>query len=48
MADDQGQVLIPITVARGPVFIKAVDMYSLAYDIIDFINDHNLATTLMT
>ena len=44
MSDHQGLISIPATVTRGPVFVNAVILYSLAYDIVDVMDDDNLAT----
>mgnify|MGYP006186246423 CR=1 FL=1 len=46
MLDHQGQISIPATVARGPVFVSAVVSYSLAYDAADVMDNDNLATAL--
>ena len=46
MLDHQGQISIPVTVARGPVFVSAVVFYSLAYDAADVMDSDNLATAL--
>ena len=40
------QIILPVTVARGPVFISAVISYSLTYDAVDVTDDDNLATAL--
>ena len=44
--DHQGQISIPATGARGPVFASAVVSYSLAYDTADVMDNDNLATAL--
>ena len=46
MLDHQGQISIPTTVARGPVFVSAVVLYSLAYNAADVMDNDNLATAL--
>ena len=46
MLDHQGQISIPTTAARGPVFVSTVVSYSLAYDAADVIDNDNLATAL--
>ena len=46
MLDHRGQISIPATAARGPVFASAVVSYSLAYDAADFVDNDNLATEL--
>ena len=46
MLDHQGKISIPVTVVRGPVFVSAVIMHSLAYDAADVRDDDNLATML--
>ena len=46
MLDHQGQISIPATAARGPVFVSAVVSYSLAYDATDVMDNDNLATAL--
>ena len=46
MQDHQDQNKIPVTVARGPVYVSPVISYSLTYDAIDDIDKNNLATTL--
>ena len=46
MLDHFGQHSIPTTVARGPVFISAVNSYLLAYDATDVTDDDYLATAL--
>ena len=46
MLDHQGQISIPATVARRPVFVSTVDSYSLAYDATDVIDSDNLVTAL--
>ena len=47
MLDHQGQISIPAIMARGPVFVSAVILYSLAYDVTDVMDDDNLATALL-
>ena len=46
MLNNQGQISILATVARGPVHISAVVSCSLAYDAADVIDNDNLATAL--
>ena len=46
MLDHQGQISIPATAARGPVFVSAVVSYSLAYDATDVMDNDNLAPAL--
>ena len=44
MTNHQGQISIPAIVARGPVFVSTVVLYSLVYDAADVIDNDNLAT----
>ena len=46
MLDHQGQISIPTTATRGPVFISTVVSYSLAYDAADVMDNDNLAIAL--
>ena len=46
MLDHQGQISIPTTAARGPIYVIAVVSFSLAYDAADVIDNDNLATAL--
>ena len=46
MLDHQGQINIPITAARGPVYVSAVIPYSLAYEAADIMDSDNLSTAL--
>ena len=46
MLDHQGQISIPTTVKRGPVFVSTIVSYSLAYDAADVMDNDNLATAL--
>ena len=46
MLDHQGQISIPATAARGPIYVSTVISYSLAYDATDVMDDDNLATAL--
>ena len=46
MLDHQGQLSIPATAARGPVYVSTVSLYSLAHDAIDVMDNDNLATAL--
>ena len=46
MLNHQGQISIPATMARGPVFVSTVVSYSLAYDTADVMDNDNLATAL--
>ena len=46
MSDHQGQMIIHASVTRGPAFIIAIILYSIAYDAIDVIPDYNLATII--
>ena len=46
MLDHQGQISIPATAAREPVFVNTVVSYSLAYDAADVVDNDNLATEL--
>ena len=39
--DHQGQINIPATGARGPVLVSTVDLYSLAYDANDVMDNGN-------
>ena len=45
MLDYQGRISIPATVSRGPVYVSAVILYSLAYNATDVIDNNYLATT---
>ena len=44
--DHQGQISIPYTAARGPVFVSTVISYSLAYDAADVMDNDNLVMSL--
>ena len=46
MLDHQCWISIPTTVAREPVFVSAVVLYSLAYNATDVMENDNLVTTL--
>ena len=46
MHDHQGQINIPATAARGPVFVSTVVSYSLAYNADDVMDNDNLVTSL--
>ena len=46
MLNHQGQISIPATAARGPVFVSAVVSYSLAYNAAVAMDNDNLATAL--
>ena len=46
MLDHQGLISIPVTAARGPVYVSAVISYSLAYDTADVMDDDKLETAL--
>ena len=46
MLDYQGQISIPATATRGPVYVSTVISYSLAYDATDVMDNDNHATTL--
>ena len=46
MLDHQGQISIPTTVKRGPVFVSTIVSYSLAYDAADVMDNDNFATAL--
>ena len=48
MIDHQGQIDIPATMARGPVFVSAVVSYSLASDASDVMDNDNLVTALVS
>ena len=48
MLDHQGQIIIPATVAREPVYVSAVISYSLAFDAADVMDNDNLETALST
>ena len=41
MLDHQGQISIPATETRGPVFVSAVVSYSLAYTATDVMDNDN-------
>ena len=44
MLDCLGQIILPTTMAREPVYISTVISYSLAYDVADVMDHDNLAT----
>ena len=46
MLDHQGQISIPATSARRPVFVSAVVSYSLTHDATDIMDNDNLVTVL--
>ena len=46
MLDHCGQISIPATAARGPVFVSTVVSYSLAYNATDVVDNQNLTTAL--
>ena len=46
MLDHQGQISIPTTVARGPVYVITVVLYSLAYDAADVMDNNNFVTAM--
>ena len=46
MLDHQGQISIPTTEARGPVYVSTVVSYSLTYDATDIMDNDNLAAAL--
>ena len=46
MLDHWGQIGIPATVARGPVYVSKVILYSRAYDAADVIDNDNFETAL--
>ena len=46
MLKHQGQISIPATVARGPVYVSKVISYSLAYDATDAMCNDNLVIAL--
>ena len=46
MFDHQDQSIIPTTVAREPMYVSTVVLYSLAYDAADIIDNANHATEL--
>ena len=46
MLDHQGQISIPTTVARGPVYVSTVVLYSLAYDAADVMDNNNVVTAM--
>ena len=46
MLDHQCQISIHATVAREPVYVSVVILYSLAYDAADVMDYDNLATAL--
>ena len=43
MLEHQGQISIPTTATRGPVFVSTVVAYSLAYDAAGVMYNDNLA-----
>ena len=46
MLDHSGQISIPVTTARGPVFVSAVVSYSLTYNAADVMDNDNLVSAL--
>ena len=46
--DHQGQISIPATVTRGPVFVNAIVSYSLVYDAADVMDNNNLQLHMNT
>ena len=44
--DHQGQLSIPATATRGPVFVNTVVSYSLAYDSVDVMDNDSLKNAL--
>ena len=46
MLDHLDQISIPATVARGPVHVNAVILYSLVYDAADVMDNDNIVTAL--
>ena len=46
MLDHWGQIGIPATVARGPVYVSKVISYSVAYDAADVMDNDNFETAL--
>ena len=46
MLDHQGQISILVTATRGPVFVSAIVLYSLAYNATDVMDNVNLVTVL--
>ena len=46
MLDYQGQISIPATVARGPVYVGAVILSSTTYDATDVMDNDICATAL--
>ena len=48
MLDHQGQISIPASAAKGPVYDSTVISYSLAYNAANVMDNNNLATILST
>ena len=46
MADHQGQIFLFAMMLRGSILISAIIFYSLAYAILDIMDDDNFATAL--
>ena len=46
MLDHQGQIIIPATAARRPVYVSTIISYLLAYDAADVMDNYNVATAL--
>ena len=46
MANHQGEIIPPVTMAMGPVFVSVIILYSFACDAIDVMDDDNLVTSL--
>ena len=47
MLDHLGQISIPVTAERGPLYISAVISYSLVQDAADVVDNDNLLTALL-
>ena len=47
MLDHQGQINVPVIVAKGPVCVSTVILYTLAFDSTDVMDNDNLVTTLL-
>ena len=46
MLNHQGQISIPAIMAREPVYVRTVILYSLTYDATDVTDNDNLVTAL--
>ena len=47
MRDQLGQIIVPVTTERKPVFVSEVILYSLAFDAVHVMDDDIFVTTLI-